>query len=221
MTKLQWDVIGKRLYETGTSKGVLYVHDALGKPGTGVAWSGLTKVTQSPTGGEETALYADDIKYLSLFSAEVFEGTIEAYSYPDEFGECDGSTEASEGVRIGQQPRKQFSMVYVSRVGNDVVGTAAGYKIHLLYNLKASPSERAHETINETPGAITLSWGLTSTPVVISAEGYMPTSTIEINSLTAPAAKLKALEDLLFGTQAAEAKMPTPDEVITLFKTKP
>ena len=219
MTKLKWDVIGKRLYETGTSKGVLYAHDALGKAGNGVAWSGLTKVTQSPTGGEETALYADDIKYLSLFSAEVFEGTIEAYAYPDEFGECDGSKEASAGLRIGQQPRKPFSMAYVSRVGNDVVGTAAGYKIHLLYNLKASPSERAHETINETPGAITFSWGITSTPVVIEAEGYIPTSTIEIDSLTAPAAKLKALEDILFGTAALEAKIPTPDEVITLFKS--
>ena len=218
MTKLKWDVIGKRLYETGTSKGVLFVHDELGAPGTGVAWSGLTKVTQSPTGGEETALYADDIKYLSLFSAEVFEGTVEAYTYPDEFGECDGSKEASAGLRIGQQPRKAFSMVYVSRVGNDVVGTAAGYKIHLLYNLKASPSERAHESINETPGAITFSWGLTSTPVVVAEEGYVPTSTIEIDSLTAPAPKLKELEDLLFGTEDVEASMPTPDEVIALFK---
>ena len=218
MTKLKWDVIGKRLYETGTSKGVLFVHDALGAPGKGVAWSGLTKVTQSPTGGEETALYADDIKYLSLFSAEVFEGTIESYSYPDEFGECDGSKEASAGLRIGQQPRKTFSMAYVSRVGNDVVGTAAGYKIHLLYNLKASPSERAHESINETPGAITFSWGITSTPVVVEKEGFVPTSTIEIDSLTAPAAKLKALEDILFGTETLEAKIPTPDEVIALFK---
>lgn len=219
MVKLAWDQVGKRMYETGTDKGVLFVLDATGKSGEGVAWSGVQKVTQSPTGGEETALYADNIKYLSLFSAEVFEGTLEAYTYPSEFADCDGSKEAAAGLRVGQQPRKPFHFCYRSMQGNDVVGTSAGYKLHLLYNLKASPSERAHETINETPGAITFSWGLTSTPVAIETEGYLPTSVMEIDSLAAPADKLKALEDMLYGTESVTAKMPTPDEVIALFKS--
>lgn len=218
MTKLVWDQIGKRTYETGTDHGILFVQDETGAHLQGEAWNGLTAVTQSPTGGEETALYADNIKYLSLFSVESFEGTIEAYTYPDGFAECDGSKEASAGLRFGQQPRKPFSLVYRSYVGNDVIGTAAGYKIHILYNLKASPSERAYETVNETPGAITFSWGVTSTPVAIEEEGYMPTSVVEIDSTTAPAAKLKALEELLFGTEAKESELPTPDEIITLFK---
>lgn len=216
MAKLVWDQVGKRLYETGTDRGVLFVQKETGGHEAGVAWNGLQKVTQSPTGGEETALYADNIKYLSLFSNEVFEGTVEAYTYPDEFAECDGSKEAAKGLRIGQQPRKPFSMVYRSFVGNDTVGTAAGYKLHILYNLKASPSERAYETINETPGAITFSWGLTSTPVVIEAEGYQPTSVLEIDSLSAPKAVLTELEEKLFGA-TEESELPTPDEIIAMF----
>lgn len=219
MPKLTWDQTGKRLYETGTDRGVLFVQTSAGGHEAGVAWNGLQKVTQSPTGGEETALYADNIKYLSLFSNEVFEGTVEAYTYPDEFGECDGSKEAVKGLRIGQQPRKPFSMAYRSYVGNDTVGTAAGYKLHILYNLKASPSERAYETINETPGAITFSWGLTSTPVMIEEEGFQPTSVLEINSLNAPAAAMAALEAKLYGAEEGTSELPTPDEVIALFKT--
>lgn len=219
MAKLKWDTIGTRQYETGTDRGVLYVQGAEGAHEAGVAWSGLTKVTQSPTGGEETALYADNIKYLSLFSSEVFEGTVEAYTYPDEFAECDGSKEASAGLRVGQQPRKPFSLVYRSFVGNDVIGTAAGYKLHILYNLKASPSERAYETVNETPNAITFSWALTSTPVALETEGFEPTSVLEIDSTKAPADKLAQLEKLLFGDTSAEASLPSPDEVIALFKT--
>ena len=216
MAKLAWDVIGKRYYETGTDRGVLFKQGVDGAHTAGVAWSGLTKVTESPTGGEETALYADNIKYLSLFSVEEFEGTIEAYMYPDEFAECDGSKEAAAGLRFGQQPRLPFSLAYRSYVGNDTVGTAAGYKIHILYNLKASPSERAYETVNETPGAITFSWAVTSTPVVVEEEGYQPTSVAEIDSLTCPADKLAALETMLYGSEAEEPKIPTPDELIAL-----
>ena len=218
MSKLTWDVVGTRQYETGTDRGVLFVQDTTGNHLQGVAWSGLTKVTQSPTGGEETALYADNIKYLSLYSAEVFEGTVEAYTYPDEFAECDGSKEAVKGLRVGQQPRKPFSLVYRSFVGNDVIGTAAGYKIHILYNLKASPSERAYETVNETPNAITFSWALTSTPVVLETNGYEPTSVLEIDSTKAPADKLAQLEKLLFGDADGDSELPTPDAIITMFK---
>lgn len=220
MAKLLWDQTGKRNYETGVDHGVLFVQDETGSHLAGVAWSGLTKVTQSPTGGEETALYADNIKYLSLYSQEVFEGTVEAYTYPEEFAECDGSKEAAKGLRVGQQPRKPFSLVHRTYIGNDIVGTAAGYKLHLLYNLKASPSERAYETVNETPGAVTFSWALTSTPVNLETEGYTPTSVLEIDSLSAPAAKLAELEKLLFGseTEGDVSSLPTPDEIIAIFK---
>lgn len=218
MVKLVWDQTGKRLYETGTDHGVLFVtDDTTGKPGTGVAWSGLTKVTESPEGGEETALYADNIKYLSLYSAENLKGTIEAYTYPDEFMECDGQAEIAEGVTVGQQTRKSFALAYRTIVGNDVKGNRFGYKLHLIYGVRVSPSERAFETVNDTPNAITLSWSFTSTPVEVAA-GFEVTSTVVIDSTKAPAEKLAALEKLLYGDEATEPKLPTPSEIITLFE---
>lgn len=219
MPKLQWDVLGKRFYETGTDRAVLFVTDDTGAYGNGVAWSGLTKVTESPEGGEETALYADNIKYLSLYSTEVLKGTIEAYTYPDEFEACDGSAEIATGVTIGQQTRKPFAFAYRTKIGNDVKGATYGYKLHLIYGVRVSPSERAYETVNETPGAVTFSWAFSSTPVDV--EGFEPSSSIVIDSTKAPAAQLKALEDMLYGAEAAEAKMPTPAEVLAMFKADP
>lgn len=219
MVKLAWDQIGTRKYETGTDHGALFVHDKSGKTGTGVAWSGLTKVTESPEGGEETALYADNIKYLSLYSVETLGGTIEAYTYPDEFEACDGSATIGEGAVLGQQGRQPFSLAYRTIVGTDT-DPRAGYKLHLLWNLTASPSERAHETVNETPGALTFSWGFKSTAVPVVTEGYQPTSVATIDSTVCPEEKLKAVEDLIYGTAEEEASMPTPDELIALLKAE-
>lgn len=215
MAKLTWDVIGERFYETGTDRAVLFVTDDAGKTGAGVSWSGLTKVTESPEGGEETALYADNVKYLSLYSTEVLKGTIEAYTYPEEFEACDGSAAIAPGVTIGQQTRRPFGFAYRTKIGNDVKGANLGYKLHLVYGVRVSPSERGYETINETPAAITFSWAFTSTPVDIT--GYEPSSTIVIDSRTAPADGLKQLEDMLYGTEAVEAKLPTPSEVLEIF----
>lgn len=215
MPKLTWDAIGKRFYETGTDRGVLYPTNEDGTTGAGVSWSGLTKVTESPEGGEETALYADNIKYLSLYSAEVLKGTIEAYTYPDEFAECDGSATIATGVTVGQQTRKPFGFAYRTLIGNDVKGNNLGYKLHLIYGVRVSPSERGYETVNSDPAAVTFSWAFSSTSVEIP--GYEMSSTITIDSRTAPSAKLKALEDMLYGG-TTEAKLPTPEEVITLFE---
>ena len=217
MSALVWDQTGEKLYETGTKKGVLYPMSETGTYPKGVAWNGLTAVTESPSGAEATDLYADDIKYLSLMSAEEFGGTIEAYMYPDEFAECDGSAEPTPGVMIGQQNRKAFGMSYVTTVGNDVKGNDYGYKIHLIYGMKVSPSERGYQTINDSPEAITFSWEFTTVPVNVT--GFKPTACITIDSTKVSAEKLKTLEDKLYGAEATEAQLPLPDEVISMLKT--
>lgn len=218
--KIVWDKTGERFYETGVEKGVLYRFDNLTNAYTnGVAWNGLTAVNESPSGAESSPLYADNIKYLNLISAEEFGGTIEAYTYPDEFAECDGSAELAPGVIIGQQSRKIFGLSYVTKVGNDSDGQDHGYKIHLVYGCQASPSEKGYSTINDSPEAITFSWEFTTTPVNVT--GFKPTSVITIDSRTTDAEKLKALEDILYGTDAgAEGtpaattpRLPFPDEV--------
>lgn len=214
MGPLVWDQIGEKLYETGVEKGVLYVQDANGLYPRGVAWNGLTAVTESPSGAEATPVYADNGKYLSLMSAEEFAATVEAYMYPDEFAECDGSAELVAGVSIGQQTRKGFGMVYKTLVGNDVADTAFGYKLHIIYGAKASPSEKNYATVNDSPEANALSWELNTTPVPVT--GHKPTATIVIDSTKVDAAKLAALEKILFGDTAAEARLPLPDEIKTL-----
>ena len=214
MAKLVWDETGKRLYETGVKNGVLYPQDSTGTYPKGVAWNGLTAVTQSPSGAEATPLYADDMKYLNLYSAEEFGATIEAYTYPDEFAECDGSAELATGVMIGQQPRKAFGLVYKTVIGNDVKNNKYGYKLHLIYGAMASPSEKAYATINDSPEAITFSWEITTTPV--SVTGFEPTAYIEIDSTKADPTKLAKLEEKLFGSETQEATLPLPNEIATL-----
>ena len=216
MAALVWDQTGEKLYETGTKKGVLYPMSETGTYPKGVAWNGLTAVTESPSGAEATDLYADDIKYLSLMSAEEFGGTIEAYMYPDEFAECDGSAEPTPGVMIGQQSRKAFGMSYVTTIGNDVKGNDYGYKIHLIYGMKVSPSERGYQTINDSPEAITFSWEFTTIPVNVT--GFKPTACITIDSTKVNPEKLKTLEDKLYGAESTEAQLPLPDEVISMLQ---
>lgn len=218
MAKLVWDKTGERFYETGVKNGVLYVYDTAKKGyGTGVAWNGLTAVTESPSGAEATALYADDIKYLNLLSTEEFGATIEAYTYPDEFAECDGSASLSDGVFIGQQKRKTFGMAYKTTLGNDTDGNDYAYKLHIIYGALAAPSEKAYATINDSPEAITFSWEVTTTPVEVT--GHKPTASITIDSTKADKTKLEALEKKLFGDTEAEPTLPTPDEIATLFST--
>lgn len=214
MPKLTWDNTGERIFETGVKKGVLYPIQSDGKYTKGVAWNGLTAVTESPSGAEATALYADDIKYLNLLSNEEFGATIEAYTYPDEFAECDGSAELAPGVMIGQQKRKTFGLCYRTTIGNDVEGNDYGYKLHLVYGCQAAPSEKGYSTINDNPDAITFSWEVSTTPVNVA--GFKPTSQITIDSTKVDPAKLAALEAVLYGAEAAEAKLPLPDEVATL-----
>lgn len=214
MAKLVWDQTGERLYETGVKNGVLYVQSSTGTYPKGVAWNGLTAVTQSPSGAEATPLYADDMKYLNLYSAEEFGATIEAYTYPDEFAECDGSAELADGVFVGQQPRKAFGLVYKTVLGNDVKNNKYGYKLHIIYGAMAAPSEKAYATINDSPEAITFSWELTTTPVAV--EGFEPTAYIEIDSTKADPTKLAALEKKLFGDESTEAELPLPAEIKAL-----
>lgn len=218
MTKLVWDQTGERLYETGVNNGVLYPQSDDGSYPNGVAWNGLTAVTQSPSGAEATPLYADNIKYLNLYSAEEFAATVEAYTYPDEFAECDGSAELAQGVFIGQQPRKAFGMVYKTVVGNDIKANKYGYKLHIIYGGMAAPSEKAYATINDSPEAITFSWEVSTTPVAVA--GMEPTSYLEIDSTKADATKLAALEAILFGSEEAEARLPLPDEIAELMKVE-
>ena len=213
MSKLVWDQTGERLYETGVKNGVLYVQEAGAYP-KGVAWNGLTAVTESPSGAEATPLYADDIKYLNLMSAEEFGATIEAYMYPDEFMVCDGSASLAEGIYIGQQTRKAFGMCYRTTLGNDVDNNDYGYKLHIIYGALASPSEKAYATINDSPEAITFSWEVTTTPV--SVTGHKPTASVVIDSTKVDPAALEALEAVLYGSADAEARLPLPDEIVTI-----
>lgn len=212
--KLTWDSTGERFYETGVKQGVLYPQAEGGTYPKGVAWNGLTAVTESPSGAEANPLYADDIKYLNLMSAEDFGATVEAYYYPDEFAECDGSADIAPGITIGQQKRKAFGLSYRTAIGNDVDGSDHGYKIHLIYGAMAAPSERAYATMNDSPEAITFSWELTTTPVNVT--GFKPTAHLEINSLKVDAEKLAALEAILYGTESEEARLPLPDEIVEL-----
>ena len=215
MAKLVWDESGKRIYETGVQKGVLYVQNEGGTYPKGVAWNGLTAVTESPSGAEATPLYADDIKYLELRSAEEFGATIEAYTYPEEFEACDGSASLAKGVSIGQQDRKAFGLCYRTVVGNDVQGNAHGYKLHLIYGAVASPSEKAYATVNDSPEAVTFSWEITTTPVEI--EGFKPTASITIDSTKVNPTKLAELEKKLYGDTSTEAQLPLPSEVKAIF----
>ena len=214
--KLKWDQTGERIYETGVSNGVLYVQKANGSYDNGVAWNGLSTVTESPSGAESNAIYADNIKYLALTSAEEFGATVEAYTYPDEFAECDGCAEGADGVMIGQQDRKACGMAYKTIVGNDTEKNAHGYKLHMIYGATAAPSEKGYSTVNDSPEPITLSWELSTTPVEVT--GYKPTATLVIDSTKANSEKLKALEDILFGSDETEARLPMPNEVISLMK---
>ena len=219
MAKLVWDQAGERFYETGIKMGVLYPLSTSGEYDKGVAWNGLTGVTESPSGAEATALYANDSKYLTLYSVEEFGATIEAYTYPDEFAACDGSAELTEGVTVGQQERQTFGLCYRTVVGNDVKGDENGYKIHIIYGAKASPSEKAYATINDSPEAITFSWEVTTTPVTVA--GMKPTASITIDSTKADTTKLAALEKILYGSDdesSTEARLPMPDEIAELMK---
>lgn len=218
MAKLKWDETGKRLYETGTKMGVLYPQNEDGSYPKGVAWNGLMSVTESPSGAEASALYADDAKYLELYSNEEFGFTIGAYTYPDEFAECDGSAELAKGVNIGQQPRKAFGLSYRTIIGNDTKGSDYGYKLHLVYGAKASPSERSYASVNDSPEALELSWECTTTPVAVT--GHKPSAHIEIDSTKIDEGKLTKIEDILYGKDggepAADARLPLPDEIIKI-----
>lgn len=216
MSRLVWDQTGERQYETGVKNGVLYIPTA-GVYDKGVAWNGLTAFTESPSGAEATPLYADDTKYLNLMSTEEYGCTIEAYTYPDEFAQCDGSAEIATGVNIGQQARKTFGLSVKTTLGNDTEGNDFGYKLHIVYGALASPSEKGYATINDSPEAITFSWEVTTTPV--SVAGFKPTASITIDSTKADKTKLKALEDILYGSVETEPRLPLPDEIATLMKT--
>ena len=212
MPKIVWDAVGQRLYESGVDHGVLYVQqgDAYGP---GIAWNGLTSVTESPSGAESNPQYADNIKYLNLVSAEEFGATIEAFTYPPEFAVCDGTAAPSKGLAIGQQTRKPFAFSYRTKVGNDTRGQDFGYKLHIVYGCQAAPSEKQYQTINDSPEAISFSWDVTTTPVPVT--GYKPTALITLDSTKIDAAKLKTIEDSLYGTDAGESKLLMPDEIIT------
>ena len=214
MSKLVWDKTGERLYETGVKNGVLFPQETGGTYGAGIAWNGLTAVTESPSGAEANPLYADDIKYLNLMSVEEFGATIEAYTYPDKFAECDGSATLTPGVTIGQQPRKAFGLSYRTTIGNDTASNKYGYKIHLVYGAMAAPSERAYATVNDSPEAITFSWELSTTPVEVA--GFEPTAHLEIDSTKVKKDKLAAFEAILYGSETEDPRLPLPDEVATL-----
>lgn len=226
MSKLLWDETGKKLYETGVSDVALYVYDKkTSKYGNGVAWNGVTAISESTSGGESNPIYADNQKYLNLISAEEYASTVEAYTYPDEFAECDGSAELTPGVTIGQQSRSTFGLVYKTIIGNDTDFDNHGYKLHVVYGALAAPSERAHNTINDTPEAMTMSWELSTTPVKVA--GFKPTASVVIDSTKVDANKLKTLEDKFYGTNGAsegqtgtEPTLLMPDEIAAIFKTE-
>ena len=217
MSKIVWDAIGEHTFETGVRNGVLYLKDVEGAYSNGVAWNGLTSISESPEGAEATDLYADDIKYLALMSAENFKATIEAYTYPVEFEECDGSATIANGVVIGQQSRKPFGLCYRTAIGNDTDGNEHGYKLHIVYGCQASPSEKQYTSINDSPEAITFSWEVNTTPVNVT--GKKPTATLTIDSTKADKAKLTALEAILYGSEQTEPRLPLPDEIATLMTT--
>ena len=218
MPKIEWDKTGEHFYETGVKFGVLYLMDETGAYPAGVPWNGLTGVTESPSGAEATDLYADDTKYLSLLSAETFAATIEAYTYPPEFAKCNGEAELVAGVNIGQQARQTFGMCYRTALGNDILGSDYGYKIHIIYGAKASPSERAYATINDSPEAITFSWEVNTTPVTV--EGFKPTASLTIDSTKVDKAKLALLEAELYGSDEKEAHLLLPNEIAALLKVE-
>jgi hypothetical protein len=215
VSKITWDNTGERRYETGVDRGVLYLPNTVGVYDTGVGWNGLTKVTEKPTGATPTPLYADNIKYLNLISTEYFEADVSAYTYPEEFAQCDGSAEPEVGVAIGQQPRKSFGLCYRTKVGNDLEGTELGYKLHMVYGAYAAPSQKDFATINDSPTAIEFSWSVTTTPVNVT--GYKPTATLTIDSTKVDAGALATLEGFLYGTTGTDPSLPTPDAVLAIF----
>lgn len=216
MTALVWDKVGERVYETGVDHGVLYIPDAQGRYNSGFAWNGLTAVTESPSGAEATAQYADNMKYLNLISAEEFGATIEAFTYPKEFEQCEGAVSLSPGISIGQQTRSTFGLSYRTRVGNDIEGTDHGYKLHLVYGAIAAPTERAYTTINDSPEAITFSWEVSTTPVEVP--GHKPSATLTLDSRDVDASALESLEEILYGTAGSDPRLPLPAEVLALFQ---
>ena len=216
MAKLIFNNVGERLFETGVKNGVLYVMGDDGAYENGVVWNGLTAVTESPSGAETTPLYADDVKYVVIYAAEEFGATVEAYTYPEEFEQCDGSAAIADGITIGQQTRKSFGMCYKTSVGNDVQGQDYGYKIHIIYGAKAAPSEKSYSTINDSPEAVTFSWELSTVPVPV--EGHNPTATMVIDSTRVPAEKMALIEAKLYGSEEAEATLPLPNEILELIK---
>ena len=215
MTALAWDQVGERLYETGVDRGVLYIPDSGGNYDSGFAWNGLTTVTESPSGAEASPQYADNIKYLNLVSAEQFGATVEAFTYPDEFAQCDGTASPEAGLTIGQQARKTFGLCYRTRVGNDLDGVDHGYKLHLIYGALAAPSEKAYATINDSPEAITFSWEVSTSPVEVP--GFKPTASLTVDSTKVDADALSDLEDLLYGTVGGDPSLPLPAAVLALF----
>lgn len=214
MAKLVWNEAGKRLYETGVDRGVLYVSNGSGGYKKGVVWNGLVSVNESPSGAEATPLYAGNVKYVELMSNEEFGASIEAYTYPEEFEQCDGSAELADGITIGQQPRKSFGLCYRTKIGNDTAGDEHGYKIHLIYGAKAAPTEKSYTTINDSPEAITFSWEITTTPIEVA--GHKPTATLTIDSTKVQPDKLEAIEKKLYGDTATEATLPSPAEILAL-----
>ena len=216
MAKLVFNGVGDRLFETGVKKGVLYVMGDEGQYEKGVVWNGLTAVTEKPTGAETTNLYADDVKYVVIYGAEEFEATIEAYTYPEEFEQCDGSAVLTTGVNVGQQTRKTFAFCYTTSLGNDTQGQDFGYKIHIIYGCKAKPSEKSYSTINDSPEAVTFSWDVSTVPVPV--EGMNPTATMVIDSTRVEPSKLQLLEEVLYGSSVEDARLPLPDEVKELLK---
>lgn len=216
MARIQWDLTGERTYETGVDRGVLYTYDLENKDYTpGVGWNGLTSINETPSGAEPTAHYADNIKYLNLMSAEEFGFTIEAFTYPEEFGMCDGS-HVEEGLFIGQQARVPFGLSYRTLIGNDTQANDYGYQLHLVWNALASPSEKAHATVNENPEPTTMSWTASTTPTPFTEHDYKPTAHMYVDSTKTDPAKLKALEAIIWGDDSTEARMPTPDEVVDI-----
>lgn len=211
MARLVWDEVGSRFFETGVKNGVLYVQNDEGGYDNGVVWNGLTAITESPSGAEETPLYADDIKYVVFYSNEEFGATIEAYTYPEEFEQCDGSAELIAGVKVGQQSRRSFALAYRTSLGNDIQGQDAGYKLHIIYGAKAAPSEKAYATVNDSPEAVTFSWEVSTVPVNVA--GLKPTSTVVIDSTKCDPEVLAEIENVLFGSEDQEARVLLPDEI--------